>query len=927
MKKTLLISFVLIISLRLQAQLIETDPPIVTTGQPITVYFNSNEETGALQNFEGDLYAHTGAIIEGNSAWQNVIGSWGNNTTQPQLTYLGNYRYQLDISPSIEEFYPDMTGDEKVIRLAFVFRNASADLQTADLFIDVFEPGLNVNITTPGEEAVIRDLNEDLPLEASATGADSLVLFIDGERIMKSTDPDYLSYTVPADTYGGRWIRVDAWDLSGTVADSVYMYVIDEPLTEELPAGLIDGINYLSDDSLALVLTAPGKDNVFVLGDFNDWIMSDGGYMKKTPGGEKFWIGIGSLNPGQEYRFQYLVDGNIRIGDPYCEKVLDPWNDQYISDETYPGLIAYPEGKTNGLVSVLQTAEPEYEWTVTDFQRPAKEDLVIYELLMRDFLDTHHYLTLIDTLDYLQNLGVNAIELMPVNEFDGNLSWGYNPAYYLAPDKYYGTKNDLKALIDSCHRRGIAVILDVVLNHSTGSSPMAQLYWDDAANNVTADNPWYNVSATHEFNVFHDFNHESEYTREFSRRVMQHWIEEYKVDGYRFDLSKGFTQNNTLGDVGAWGAYDPTRVDIWKLYANYIWYLDPSFYVILEHFADNTEEKELAEYGMMLWGNMNHGYSELSMGYDADIQGVSYLERGWNAPHLVSYMESHDEERLQYLNKNFGRTSAAYSIRYLSTGLDRLVLAASFFFTVPGPKMLWQFGELGYDFSIDYNGRTGDKPIRWDYFEITERRRVYELFAALIKLKKENEAFSSSDFEIVDGGLQKRIKINHESMDVIVVGNFDVEQGSVSGDFHNSGRWYEFFTGDSIDIDDTQEVLTLGPGEYRIYTSQRLETPSLSVGIDDIPGGGRDELPVTVWPNPVRHRLHIERYDMDRGRAMDILVMDTSGRPLLSEKGHTGNYIDVTALPRGMYLINISSGNSSGGISPTRSSTRRFIKL
>ncbi|HCC71652.1 MAG TPA: alpha-amylase, partial [Bacteroidales bacterium] len=122
------------------------------------------------------------------------------------------------------------------------------------------------------------------------------------------------------------------------------------------------------------------------------------------------------------------MDGSVRIGDPYAEKVLDPWNDQYITDETYPGLIDYPEGKATGLVTVIHPGDPVYNWSVTDFQPPAKEDLVIYELHLRDFLASHDYLTLIDTLNYLDNLGVNAVELMPVNEFDGNLSWGYNPS-------------------------------------------------------------------------------------------------------------------------------------------------------------------------------------------------------------------------------------------------------------------------------------------------------------------------------------------------------------------------------------------------------------------------------------------------------------------------------------------------------------------
>jgi len=917
---SLLLSF---LSLAITAQIIETSPAIVTKGQPVTIYFNSDEDPGEMKNYTGDVYAHTGVIIEGSSAWQHVMGSWGDNSTQPKLTCLGEYRYRLDITPSIEEFYPGMTGDEKVVKLAFVFRDAGTDLQTADLFVDVFEPGLNVNITSPEGQGIIRDLNEDLPLEAYATAADSLVLFIDGARIMRSDDPCYLSYTVEADTCGGKWIKVSAYDMPDMVSDSLFMYVIGDPVTGDLPTGLIDGINYIGDDSLVLVLTAPGKNNAFVIGDFNNWNLSDEGYMNRTPGGEKFWKGIGNLSPGQEYRFQYLVDGNIRIGDPYAEKVLDPRNDQYITDETYPGLIAYPEGKTTGLVTVLQTAGPEYEWTVTDFDPPAKEDLVIYELLVRDFLETHHYLTLIDTLDYLQNLGVNAIELMPVNEFDGNLSWGYNPAYYLAPDKYYGTKNDLKALIDSCHRRGIAVILDVVLNHSTGSSPMAQLYWDHAANNVTADNPWYNVTATHDFNVFHDFNHESVYTREFSRRVMRHWIVEYKVDGYRFDLSKGFTQNNTLGNVAAWGAYDASRVAIWKMYANYIWSLNPDFYVILEHFADNTEEKELAEYGMMLWGTPkaqsgNTSYAELSMGYDESISWASYTSRGWAVPHLVSYMESHDEERMQYLNKTYGNTTAAYSIRNLSTGLDRLVLAASFFFTIPGPKMLWQFGELGYDFSINFNGRTGEKPIRWDYYEVDERNLVYKAFAALIKLRRENPAFSSSDISFVDEGLMKRIKISHETMNVIVLGNFDVTESSISGDFHNTGWWYEYFTGDSVNVSNTTDLVALEPGEYRIYTSERLEKPDFIVGVEDVCPGRDHDSWLSVYPNPVDDILTVSLGEGYEGRTVDIDILDMSGRQVYSFPATGNRQFSLGSLPRGIYFVRVTG--------TTRAAISRIIK-
>ncbi len=161
------------------------------------------------------------------------------------------------------------------------------------------------------------------------------------------------------------------------------------------------------------------------------------------------------------------------------------------------------------------------------------EELVIYELHIRDFVGTRAIKTVMDTLDYLERLGVNAIELMPINEFEGNDSWGYNPSFYFAPDKAYGTENDYKRFIDECHKRGIAVIIDMVLNHSYGQSPLVQLYFDPTAGDYgqpTAQNPWYNEVCPHEPYCWgYDFDHESAQTKKFVDRVNRFWIENYKV--------------------------------------------------------------------------------------------------------------------------------------------------------------------------------------------------------------------------------------------------------------------------------------------------------------------------------------------------------------------------------------------------------------
>ena len=595
-----------------------------------------------------------------------------------------------------------------------------------------------------------------------------------------------------------------------------------------IPSGAGDGVTFINSGKSAIFnLYAPGKTSVSVIGDFNNW---QGTAMTKTADGNRWWVQIDNLDAAKLYSYQYKVDNTIKIADPYTELVLDPNNDQYIPADTYPNLPAYPTGKTTGNVSTMQANPTIYNWKSTSFTRPDKNKLVIYELHIRDFIQAHNYQTLKDTLSYLSNLGVNAIELMPVNEFEANDSWGYNPSFYFAPDKYYGTKNALKAFIDECHSRGIAVIQDMVLNHSFGQSPMVQLYFNTATNKPASNSPWFNVDATHPYNVGYDFNHESAATKYFVKNVMKFWMQEYKIDGYRFDLSKGFTQKNSGTDVNAWSAYDASRVAIWKDYNNYIKSIDPNFYVILEHFAADQEETELSNEGMLLWNNLNFNANQATMSYnDAggswDLSRLFYDTHNFAMPYnLVGYFESHDEERLQFKNEQYGNASGSYSIKDLATGLKRDELAAAFLLAVPGPKMLWQFGELGYDKSIDQNGRTGDKPIMWNYTNDVNRKHLYNTYAQLIKMKIKNAVFTTTNFKYNLAAAIKTIQLNGaDGVNVEVVGNFDVvpQIGSIS--FPSVGTWYDNITKTSINVNAIPYTITLAPGEYHLYSTTALK--------------------------------------------------------------------------------------------------------
>ncbi|MCY7409061.1 MAG: T9SS type A sorting domain-containing protein, partial [Chitinophagales bacterium] len=720
------------------------------------------------------------------------------------------------------------------------------------------------------------------------------------------------------------WIKAVADDGITQVADSFY-YVVNPLVTiADLPAGALDGINYVNDSTVTLVLVAPNKSFVYAIGDFSNWQVTDNGYMNKTIDGSRWWITLSNLSPLKEYTYQFLVDGNIFIADPYADKILDPNNDSYISATTYPNLIGYPTGKANGIVSVFQTAQTAHTWQVDNFQKPSANNMVVYELLIRDFIATHNYQTLIDTINYIKSLGITAIELMPFNEFEGNESWGYNPDFYFAPDKYYGTKDALKDFIDVCHQNGIAVIQDMVLNHSFGQSPMCQLYWDGVTGGPSTDNPWFNsdcdastpgYQGKHPYGVGYDFNHESDYTHKFVDDVLKYWVTEYKIDGFRFDLSKGFTQKYSGTDVGLWGAYDQSRINNLERMADAIWMIDSSSTLILEHFADNSEEKVLSAYGFYLWGNIAYGYKQSAMGYasGADVGWINYNSRGWAAPHVVGYMESHDEERIMYNILNYGGSNANYNVKPLDTALNRVKLSALFFIPVPGPKMIWQFGELGYDYSINYNGgNTANKPIKWDYFQVGPRKWLYNFYAALNELKRDNPLFTTTTFTLLGGSLKKNLRLNSATLNLDIVGNFDLVAGSQSPYFQHTGWWYEYFTGDSLYVSDVNVQLTLDPGEYRMYFDVKQQQPDLgNVGVDEIANANALKL-FQNFPNPCNSVTTIDLYVASANRTL-LQLFDLNGRLIetITDKNFKPGYytvdFPVSQLTSGTYLLKLIS--------------------
>ncbi|OYT11561.1 MAG: alpha-amylase [Bacteroidetes bacterium 4572_112] len=921
-----IISFILL-SITLNAQVISSNPAFPQEGQSVVITFNSTQGSGGLANYAGDIYAHIGVITNQSSSdsdWKYVKTGWGVNTPETKLISIGNNEYTLSITPDIRAYFGVPTS-ETIEKIAMVFRSDVAvggsylegkNADNSDIFQIVYAAGANVSLVKPSNGYMFSEINDIITITASKFSADSLLL-LHNDTVIKRTDADNATDNITVSSYGKHWIKAIAKTTTESVADSFYYYVPKAVTVEALPTGVIDGINYISDTEVILCLYAPNKNFSFVIGDFNNWELEDSFYMKKTPDNNYFWLKISNLIPQQEYVFQYFVDGDVKIGDPYAEKVSDPWNDKWIDDATYPNMLDYPNGKTEGIASVLQTDQGSYTWNTSNFVAPQKDELVIYELLIRDFTAKHTFQSVIDSLNYLKELGINAIELMPINEFEGNNSWGYNPNYYFAVDKYYGTKDDFKRLVDTAHSMGIAIILDVVYNHSFGTSPYVKLWWDANNNRPAADNPFFNVTPKHDFNVGFDMNHESAATKKYISRAVKFWIEEYKIDGFRFDLSKGFTQKNTLGDVGEWGHKDAGRIHILKSYADSIFAVNPDAYVILEHFADNDEEKDLSA-NMMLWGNLNHAYAEAAMGYNtsgkSDFSWISYQERGWTNSHVVGYMESHDEERLMYKASQWGNVNGGYSIKNKNVFMRRASLNAAFFLTVPGPKMIWQFGELGYDISIDYNGRTGEKPIKWDYMDDDDRKNNYAIYAAINKLRADESAcFQTTDYDMDVNGALKQITLRHSSMNLVTVGNFDVIPHNYTVTMPHSGTWYDYFSGDTIEVINTNYTFALDMGLFHIYTDKSITTPDLPLGIGDNGSIKNNNNTLKIYPNPSNGdvlKVFISTKDK-----VELSIINMEGRTIFtqtnSQLGDRIINLNDMGLPSGIYFCRIMGKNTN----------------
>ncbi len=822
---------------RLLAQ-VTTVPAIIQKGYKgeITVIFNPNQGNKGMAD-AAECYAHIGLITSKSTSTKDWKYATTWQKTDPKMTRVDG-KWQLLVTPDIYTYY-GCPENEEILKLAFVFndgKNGGAEGKTADggdIFVELADAGLAADIQTAMPD--ISAIGDKITLSCHATQTANLTLNLNGKTVRNATGTE-LTYTATLPAEGNYTFEFIARNGDEEATATAYTCVPQAPQKADRPAGILNGIYYDKDDQTKVTLctyaaskTEPAQ-HVFVIGDFNDWTVSNDYQLRQATDSAYFWITLTGLTPRQEYAMQYVVvraDGVVKyISDLYSEKLLHP-DDQYEPRKIDPDLIPYPE-KGHDYVTVIQTGKEPFAWSdaTLNFKRPDKNNLVIYELWVYDHTPMRSIAGLMERLDYLENLGINAVELMPVTEFDGNQNWGYSPNHYFALDKAYGTPEQLKTFVDECHKRGIAVILDMVFNHATGLNPMNKLY---PYGTDLKNNPWFNVKAPHSDNVYEDWNHDFPPAHAMFTRALQYWLQEYKVDGYRLDLSHGICGEK----------YNAVE-NLKDYYEKGVKAVSDDAYMILEHWGTsmNSDRPKLVNAGMLCWQNTCKAYEQTAMGWLENED--SFAEA--NKDGYISYPESHDGERVFFKAKRWGDGDMKTDE---STRVGRVPLNMAFATLLNGSHMFYHFAELGYDNSKYQNaagkwGTDNDYDIKAEVQEEVKmqvkmrpenagwfrkgsvRMDAYQKTAQAIQLRTRlmPEVFEGNPTAVQIGSGQK-VRTIQWGNNVFVAGNFSATTAQTVT--LPSGTWYDYYLNGTM----ASGTVVLQPGELKIYTGTRVSLPQV----------------------------------------------------------------------------------------------------
>ena len=900
------------------AQIVTTSPsPLQEASSDVVLTYHADSPLGnmGLANLAAgfDVYAHIGVITSKSSGpgdWRYVVTPWpesGNsqtaNTDKNRLTKVSANTYALTVG-DIRTYFGITDASETVKEIVVVFRTADGKKEGktsdgSDIRIPVLASGFQIEFTSDPENTILSGATT-IRFKVNSTREADLSIAVAGNTISSAKGVTTLTadYTFTA---SGDY-EVTAMAVSGgeTRIQTINVAYPGQSEQEPYPGGVPKmGAVKNADGTVTFCLAAPGKSSVMLVPSWDDYAYYERNQMKRYDyqGNSYFWITVAGLADDQWYPYYYVVDGRYRVADPYAHLILDCYNDSYIDPSVWPDMPKYPVDKVTGVMLAVYRGDMD-NYDFAAFEIPDHKNLIIYEMLFRDFTGSNGVAEgngtvrkAIDKIPYIKAMGFNAVELMPIMEFNGNNSWGYNTNFYMAPDKAYGSPTDYKDFIDECHRQGIAVILDIVFNQSDGLHPWYMMY-------PAASNPFYNQTAPHEYSVLNDWNQGNALVQQQWTDAIKYWMTAYNVDGYRFDLVKGLGDNDSYKAAGGTDQYNQSRIDRMKRLHGVITSVKPDGIHINENLAGDKEEIAMGEDGEIQWANLNKSSCQFTMGYSADCDLMNFLSTAYgNRPAFstVSYAESHDEQRMAYKNAAYG--VAAVQGESLDSYRRLGSLAVQMLLT-PGPKMVWQFGELGNSQNTknDKGGNNTDpKIVDWNWLDDPDRHYLMETYTAMIQLRRDYPELFGPDARFAPVfsktfTTQSSIRIDNGEKYILAFLNPATEGDPIDVKIYIPSlsvdrlrlHWASPGFEPQISVKSRNLTVSVPPHCFAVYTTDNMS------GIDDVPLGGSD---VRIVAEGGRIIISGD-YD-------SAVVHDLAGRRM-----------PMDGLPAGVYIVTVD-GNST----------------
>lgn len=541
--------------------------------------------------------------------------------------------------------------------------------------------------------------------------------------------------------------------------------------------------------SIEFQLFAPRNQEISLISTFSDWKEIP---MKKGEDGY-FRVKV-DLEDG-DYQYKFRVKSN-------SPNLLNQWvdvNDPYMAEmdrTSENGIVHVKEGKR-----ILDT----YTWQYDDRPLPENQDLVIYEMQIADFCgkgtaleDTTKIRRVIEKLDYLEELGINAIALMPVTEYDGDYRWGYLPRFFFALESSYGKPQDFKQLVDECHARGIRIFIDCIFNHTNDPSPLLMIdrdYWYYHDRHYPEDDAnYWGPELSYEN---YDENLDIRPTWNFVSDIVHFWIREYHIDGIRYDAVRQIANY----DFFKWLFNQAKEATANK-----------PFYQIAEHIPDSSTVCSPEGVFDSCWHESfryflkdaltgeNLNFEELKSAIDARQQGYC------GTASVINYLATHDREHMIVELGDKGI--------FDQPAFDRVKLGAILQMTAPGIPMLWmgdEFGQCTHKTEVT----TEPNQLDWSLLENQLNRDLFEFYKQLIALRKQKTSLAADNMEFFHENAEDKVlayvRWNEDGERVVIIANFSDQPYKTYEvpHFPADGTW-KIWTGDhSVDVKDGNMTIDL----------------------------------------------------------------------------------------------------------------------